>query len=162
QSVNFNYTLQLYFFLQMNIITFNIRYNTPDDGVNAWSNRKEMVTELLRNYKADIFGLQEALHEQILDIEHALPEYSWVGVGREDGKKGGEFCPVFFIKSDFTILNSGTYWLSEIPGIPGKGWDAAFNRVLTWVHFQSRVTGKQFFMFNTHFDHEGMEAQKKS
>jgi endonuclease/exonuclease/phosphatase family metal-dependent hydrolase len=147
---------------EMNIISFNIRYNTPNDGINAWPNRIEMVTGLLRFHEADIFGLQEALHGQILDIHKELPEYEWFGVGRDDGEKGGEFSPIFYKKSEFILIKNGTFWLSETPEKPSKGWDAALNRIVTWGHFQSKVTGKQFLVLNTHFDHIGKEARKNS
>jgi endonuclease/exonuclease/phosphatase family metal-dependent hydrolase len=147
---------------QMNIISFNIRYNTPNDGINAWPNRIEMVTGLLRFHEADIFGMQEALHGQILDVQKGLPEYEWFGVGRDDGEKGGEFSPVFYKKSEFILLKNGTFWLSETPEEPSKGWDAALNRLVTWGHFQSKVSGKQFLVLNTHFDHIGKEARKNS
>ena len=147
---------------QMNIITYNIRYNNPGDGVNAWPNRIEVVTGLLRFHNPDIFGLQEALYGQITDIEKNLPDYEWFGVGRDDGKKAGEFSPVFFKKSEFILLKHGTFWLSETPDKPSKGWDAALNRIVTWGKFQSKVTGKQFIVFNTHFDHRGVEARKES
>lgn len=147
---------------QMNIVSFNIRFNTPNDGVNAWPNRIEMASGLLRFHEADIFGLQEALHGQILDIQKELPEYEWFGVGRDDGGKGGEFSPLFYKKSKFILIENGTFWLSETPDIPSKGWDAALNRIVTWGRFQSKVTGKQFLVFNTHFDHVGVEARKNS
>ena len=147
---------------QMNIITYNIRYNNPGDGVNAWPNRIEMVTGLLQFHNPDIFGLQEALYGQITDIQKNLPDYEWFGVGRDDGKKAGEFSPIFFKKSEFILLKHGTFWLSETPEIPSKGWDAALNRIVTWGKFQSKVTGKQFIVFNTHFDHRGVEARKES
>ncbi len=147
---------------QMNIISFNIRLNTPNDGINAWPHRIEMVTNLLRFHEADIIGLQEALHEQILDIKDELTEYEWFGVGRDDGIKEGEFSPVFYKKSEFKLLRNGTFWLSETPGKPSKGWDAALNRIVSWGYFQSKITGKEFFVFNTHFDHIGKEARKNS
>jgi endonuclease/exonuclease/phosphatase family metal-dependent hydrolase len=147
---------------QMNIITYNIRYNNPGDGVNAWPNRIEMVSGLLRFHDPDIFGLQEALYGQINDVQKNLPEYEWFGVGRDDGEKAGEFSPIFFKKSKFILLKHGTFWLSETPEKPSKGWDAALNRIVTWGKFQSKVTGKQFIVFNTHFDHRGVEARKKS
>ena len=147
---------------QMNVITFNIRYNTPNDGVNAWPNRIEMVTGLLKFYEADLFGLQEALHGQILDVEKNMPGFEWFGVGRDDGEKGGEFSPIFFNKSKFILIENGTFWLSETPEKPSKGWDAALNRVVTWGKFKSKITGKIFYYYNTHFDHRGDEARKKS
>ncbi len=146
----------------MNIISFNIRLNTPNDSINAWPNRIEMVTGLLRFHESDIFGLQEALYEQITDIEKQLPEYEWFGVGRDDGQKGGEFSPIFYKKSKFTLLKNETFWLSETPEKPSKGWDAAYNRIVTWGIFQSKETSKQFMVFNTHFDHVGKEARKNS
>lgn len=147
---------------QMNIITFNIRYNNPGDGENAWPNRTEMVTGLLKFHDPDIFGLQEALHGQILDIDKELTNYEWFGVGRDDGELGGEFCPIFFKPDKFILLKKGHFWLSETPEKPSKGWDAAIKRIVTWGRFQSKVTGKQFIVYNTHFDHIGVVARKNS
>jgi endonuclease/exonuclease/phosphatase family metal-dependent hydrolase len=147
---------------QINIVTFNIRLNTPDDGVNAWPNRVQMVTGLLRFHEADIFGMQEALYGQIKDIEKEMPDYEWFGVGRDDGDKAGEFCPLFFNPKKFILLEEGHFWLAEDCNKPGLGWDAACNRLVTWGKFQSKVTGKRFFVFNTHFDHVGVEARKNS
>ncbi len=147
---------------QMNIVSFNIRYNNPGDRINAWPNRIEMVTGLLQFHDVDIFGLQEALYEQITDIQKNLPEYEWFGVGRDDGVKAGEFSPIFFKKSKFILLNKGNFWLSENCEKPGLGWDAACNRIVAWGKFQSKITGKQFLVFNTHFDHVGAEARKNS
>lgn len=147
---------------QMNIISFNIRYNNPGDEINAWPKRIEMVNGLLQFHEPDIFGLQEALHEQILDIKKELPNYEWFGVGRDDGNKAGEFAPLFYNKSKFILIEKGHFWLSENCDEPGLGWDAACTRIVTWGKFQSKVSGKQFFVFNTHFDHVGDEARKNS
>ena len=147
---------------QMNIVSFNIRYNNPNDGENAWPNRVEMVTELLQFHDADIFGLQEALYEQITDIENELPNYEWFGVGRDDGEKAGEFSPIFYNKTKFILVKHGEFWLSENCDKPGLGWDAVCNRIVTWGKFKSKVTGKHFLVFNTHFDHRGNEARKNS
>lgn len=147
---------------EMNIMTFNIRLNTSVDGENAWPNRITMVNGLLRFYDADIFGLQEAFIGQIKDIENGLPGFEWIGVGRDDGDKAGEFSPLFFNTAKFILLDNGHFWLSENCDKPGLGWDAACNRIVTWGKFQSKVTGKKFFVFNTHFDHQGVEARKNS
>lgn len=147
---------------QMNIVSYNIRFNNPDDGINAWPNRIEMVSGLLRFHEADIFGMQEALIGQIEDIEANMPGYEWLGVGRDKGDNSGEFSPIFYRKSKFILLEHGTFWLSETPDEPSKGWDAAFNRIVTWGKFQSKETGKRFYVFNTHFDHMGVEARKNS
>ncbi|MCE4563038.1 endonuclease/exonuclease/phosphatase family protein [Maribellus sp. CM-23] len=146
----------------MNIMSFNIRLNTSADGENAWPNRITMVNGLLRFHDADIFGLQEAFYGQITDIENGLPGFEWIGVGRDDGEKEGEFSPIFFNKAKFILLENGHFWLSQNCDKPGLGWDAACNRVVTWGKFQSKVTGKKFFVFNTHFDHIGVEARKNS
>lgn len=147
---------------QMNIMSFNIRYNNKNDGINAWPNRIEMVNGLLKFHEPDIFGLQEALHGQILDIENGLNGFEWFGVGRDDGKKRGEYAPIFFNKAKFILVGNGHFWLSENCEKPGLGWDAACTRICTWGKFQSKVTGKQFYVFNTHFDHKGDEARKNS
>ncbi|MEN8116064.1 MAG: endonuclease/exonuclease/phosphatase family protein [Bacteroidota bacterium] len=147
---------------QMNIISYNIRYNNPNDGINAWSNRVEMVNGLLSFHDPDIFGLQEALYEQIIDIEKGLAGFKWIGVGRDDGDKAGEFSPIFYNTSKFILLQEGHFWLSEDCEKPGLGWDAACNRIVTWGKFQSKVTGKRFYVFNTHFDHKGVEARRNS
>lgn len=147
---------------QFNVISYNIRYNNPNDGINAWPNRMEMVNGLLRFHEPDIFGLQEALHDQILDIEKGLPNFEWIGVGRDDGKQAGEYAPIFFNKAKFILIENGYFWLSENCKEPGLGWDAACTRICTWGKFQSKVTRKQFFVFNTHFDHIGDVARKNS
>jgi endonuclease/exonuclease/phosphatase family metal-dependent hydrolase len=147
---------------QMNVVTFNIRYNTQYDGVNAWPNRVDLVSGLLKFHEADLFGLQEALHGQILDLQKNLPGFEWFGVGRDDGENAGEFSPIFYNKSKLILIESGTLWLSETPEKPSKGWDAALNRIITWGKFKSKVTGKLFYYYNTHFDHKGVEARKKS
>lgn len=147
---------------QMNVMTFNIRMNTASDGVNAWPNRIEMVNGLLHFYDPDVFGLQEALYGQLLDIEKGLPEYKWFGVGRDDGDKAGEFMPIFYNPKKLILEEKGHFWLSENCDEPGLGWDAACNRIVTWGKFKSKVTGKKFFVFNTHFDHIGVEARKNS
>lgn len=147
---------------QMNIISFNIRFNNPSDGINAWPNRIDMVSGLFKFHEPDIFGLQESLIGQINDIQDNLPDYEWFGVGRDDGKEAGEFSPVFFNKTKFILIKQGTFWLSETPDLPSKGWDASLNRIVTWGQFKSKVTGKQFIVLNTHFDHRGNEARKNS
>ncbi|GAP70739.1 metal-dependent hydrolase, endonuclease/exonuclease/phosphatase family [Bacteroidales bacterium 6E] len=146
----------------MNIVSYNIRYNTPNDGVNAWPNRIEMVTGLLKFHDADIFGLQEALIGQIEDISTRMPSFKWFGTGRDDGKMGGEFSPIFYNSEKFELVDNGQFWLSETPDKPSKGWDAALNRICTWGKFKSKASGAQFFVFNTHFDHIGDTARANS
>ena len=144
------------------VMTFNIRYDEPRDGANAWPNRKELVAGMIRFHNADLVGVQEALKGQIDDLEKLLPEYSWLGVGRGDGKNGGEYSAIFYRKLRFKSLESSTFWLSETPNVPGAGWDAALPRIVTWAKFRDLTTGKVFFHFNTHFDHRGVKARTES
>lgn len=144
------------------IITYNIRYNNPGDGINAWPNRSQQVAALLEFHQADIFGLQEALIGQIQDIHKQLPHMKWVGVGRDDGKEAGEFSPLFYNSKKFKALKSGWFWLSQTPEKPGLGWDAACNRVCTWLLLEADKKDQQFMVFNTHFDHQGMKARTES
>jgi len=147
----------------LKILTYNIRLDTPVDGQNAWEFRKDSVGTFLRETKADIIGLQEVEHNQLIDIQNALPDYVYVGVGREDGYKKGEFSPVFFNTSILELLNSGTFWLSETPEVAGsRGWDATCERVCSWASLRSKNSGDTLFAFNTHFDHIGVQARSKS
>jgi len=147
----------------LNVMSFNIRYDNPGDRENTWGNRKEMVTETIRFHEIDIAGLQEALYSQVEDLEARLLEYGWFGVGRDDGRKKGEYAPIFYLKSRFKVLDQSTFWLSESPEVPGKlGWDAVCPRIVTWGKFKDRSTGKVLFVFNTHFDHVGEKARSQS
>ena len=144
------------------VITYNIRFNNPDDGINAWPNRSKEVAALLEFYQPDIFGLQEALIGQIEDIQAKLPKMKWTGVGRDDGKKAGEFSPIFYNAEKYEAIKQGSFWLSQTPDKPGLGWDAACNRVCTWVLLETEKKDKQFMVFNTHFDHKGNQARLES
>ena len=147
----------------VNVMTFNIRYNNPNDGENAWPRRQELVANLVRFHEIDLLGVQEALKDQLDDLSQLLPELSWIGVGRDDGRAKGEFSAILFRQTRFTLLQQGTFWLSPTPELPGSvGWDAAITRVCTWGKFKDRRTGKIFFLFNTHFDHLGENAREES
>ena len=145
-----------------NIISYNIRLNTSGDGVNAWPLRKEKVAGLLKFHKADIFNVQEALPEQMDDLIAAFPEFEHVGVGRDDGVRKGEHMAVFYKKDRFSKVDDGMFWLNETPDKPGLGWDAACNRTVTWIRMKDKITGKSFYVFNTHFDHMGNKAREES
>jgi endonuclease/exonuclease/phosphatase family metal-dependent hydrolase len=145
-----------------NIITYNIRMNTPNDGVNAWPLRKEKVAGLLKFYQADIFNVQEALPEQMDDLTASFPDFSHVGVGRDDGKRAGEHMGIFYSKARFSKLADGMFWLNEATDKPGFGWDAACNRTVTWIKLKDLITKKTFYVFDTHFDHMGVKAREES
>lgn len=146
----------------LNIATYNLRMDNPGDGDNAWPNRKEMVKGLIQFHDFDIFGTQEGFIHQlkgILEVE----AYAYVGGGRDDGKDAGEHSAIIYKKDRFTVLDKGDYWLSETPDVPGKGWDATCcNRICSWAKFKDKVSGKEFYFFNVHYDHEGKEARRQS
>jgi endonuclease/exonuclease/phosphatase family metal-dependent hydrolase len=147
----------------LRIISYNIRYNNPADGVNAWPNRQAAVATLLHKYQPDLIGLQEVRHEQLVALATALPDYAWIGVGRDDGAQAGEYAPIFYRRDRLTIQESGHFWLSETPDMVGSfGWDADCVRVATWAIFQEQSSGQSVFHLNTHFDHRGMIAQQES
>jgi endonuclease/exonuclease/phosphatase family metal-dependent hydrolase len=145
----------------INIVTYNIRLNIASDGDNAWPNRKEMVTSLLRFHEPSVFGLQEALINQINDIKTALPQMKCIGVGRDDGKEAGEYSPIFYDSTKFKLADFGWFWLSETPEKPGLGWDAKYNRICTWVKLKQN-DGAHFMVLNTHFDNIGKIARAES
>lgn len=144
----------------LKVMSYNIRYDNPEDGTNQWKNRKDFAANLIRFYDADIFGAQEVLHNQLTDLSDRLPGYAHVGVGREDGKTKGEYAPIFYKSDRFDLLKSGNFWLAEdINAVGKKGWDAACERVATWAILRDKQTGKEFFFLNTHLDHMGKVAR---
>jgi endonuclease/exonuclease/phosphatase family metal-dependent hydrolase len=144
----------------LKVITYNIRYDNPGDSINAWPNRIEKVASLLRKYNPDIIGVQEALHHQLDELVRVLPDYSYTGVGRDDGKENGEYSAILFRNSRFGLLSDSTFWLSETPTVPGsKSWDAAITRIVTLAKFYDRETKREFALLNTHFDHVGIQAR---
>jgi endonuclease/exonuclease/phosphatase family metal-dependent hydrolase len=144
---------------KLRVMTFNVRINLPSDGPNAWPHRKEKAASMIRFYEPDIFGVQEALKGQVLDLANALPDYAWTGVGRDDGLEQGEYMAVFYRRDRFEVIKNGTFWLSETPEQPGKGWDADWIRTATWVEFKDQGSGQTFFHFNTHLDNRGEVAR---
>ncbi len=145
------------------VMTYNIRLDTPADSVNQWPKRNHKVYALIKKYDPDLIGLQEVLHHQLTDLLKNLPAYSYIGVGRDDGKTKGEYSAILYKKDRFKAQGQNTFWLSETPDVPGsKSWDAAITRVASWGTFKDLKSGKDFLMINTHFDHIGKEARKNS
>lgn len=145
-----------------NVATFNLRYHNAADGPNAWPLRREAVRALIRYHEFDLLGTQEGLADQIDDLA-AMAEFGYVGVGRDDGRRAGEFAAIFYRKSRFAVEQHGDFWLSETPDRPGKGWDArCCNRLATWARLRDRRTGMRFYVFSAHFDHEGTVARRES
>ncbi len=147
----------------LRVMTFNLRQSGANDGINAWPHRKDKAASEVLFHQVDLLGVQEALWDQMQDMQAALPHYRWAGAGREDGKTKGEFSAIFFATNRVGLLQTQTFWLSETPDEPGRmGWDAACPRVVTWAKFEDKLTGKEFFHFNTHFDHRGKIARRES
>jgi endonuclease/exonuclease/phosphatase family metal-dependent hydrolase len=146
----------------LKVMTFNIRYYTWSDFEHPWRSRRDSVYQMVRRQAPDVMGTQEVVHNQLQDLTGALPEYGYVGVGREDGATKGEFCALFYKKERFELLEGSTFWLSETPAVPGMGWDAACERVVSWAKLKEKEGGKVFYAFNTHFDHVGSTARRES
>ncbi len=146
----------------LRVMTYNIRLDTPSDGVNNWSHRRDWLTSQIHWLRPDIFGLQEVVINQKRDIANAMLDFVLVGNGRDDGKDAGESSPIGYNVHRFSLLGSGTFWLSPTPNVPSKGWDAAYPRVATWVRLREKTGGKLILVINTHWDHIGGEARKQS
>ncbi|SBV91777.1 conserved exported hypothetical protein [uncultured Dysgonomonas sp.] len=148
--------------LELNVMTFNIRLDVPSDSLNSWQYRKDNAAEMVRMNDVDILGMQEVLLNQMNDLKERLPQYTAIGVGREDGADKGEFSPIFYKKDRFSAIESGTFWVSETPEVAGsKGWDASYIRVATWAILKEKATGKEIFAINTHLDNDGLVARKE-
>jgi len=148
---------------ELNVMTFNIRYNNKNDSLNAWPHRNDNAASQIKFHNVHILGVQEALHEQMMDLSQSLSQYKYVGVGRDDGKTKGEYSAIFYDTVRLKLLGSSTFWLSLTPEVPGsKSWDAAITRIVTWAKFTDARSKRTFFVFNTHFDHMGKEARRES
>lgn len=149
--------------MALKVMTFNIRYGTANDGENNWQFRKDNVAVTIKDFNPDLFGLQEALQIQIDDLLKQLPNYAYVGVGRDDGKTSGEHSCIFYSKERFTVDSTETFWFSETPNITAsKSWGNNITRICTWVKLHDKISGKNFYMFNVHLDHESQPSREKS
>ena len=144
------------------IVSYNIRYDNNWDIENSWEIRRSNIIQMLIKYSPSILGIQEGLLTQVQYIDSSLINYDYVGVGRDDGKNKGEFCAIYFDTTRYVLLKNSTFWLSETPDTISVGWDAALERICTYGLFKDRITKKEFWVFNTHFDHMGSIAREKS
>ena len=147
---------------ELTVISYNIRYDNPNDGENQWKYRKERVANYIKEIRPDIIGMQEVLDPQLVFLDVSLTEFSFVGVGREDGKTKGEYSPILYNSNSLSLLQTDTFWLSETPTVISVGWDAALERICTYAQFEHKKTGQKFWVFNTHFDHIGELARIQS
>ncbi|MBO9696789.1 MAG: endonuclease/exonuclease/phosphatase family protein [Sphingopyxis sp.] len=143
-------------------MTYNIRLDVASDGDNAWPHRRSALTALVAYQAPDFVGMQEVLQQQKRAVEADLPGYQFVGVARDDGKEKGEYSMLGFRRDRFTLVGSGTFWLSPTPAIPGKGWDAALPRIATWARLHDSKAKRTLLVVNTHFDHIGEVARQES
>jgi endonuclease/exonuclease/phosphatase family metal-dependent hydrolase len=147
----------------LRIMSFNLRLDLASDGPNAWPHRRDWVASLIRFHAPDAIGVQEALAHMLTELDARLPGFARVGVGRADGRAGGEFSAILYRTDRLELLESGTFWLSATPEVAGsKGWDAAIERIATWARFRDRRTGCPHLHLNTHFDHVGEKARQES
>jgi endonuclease/exonuclease/phosphatase family metal-dependent hydrolase len=146
----------------LRIMTYNIRYDNPDDSLNNWMYRKDFIVSMVNFHQPDIFCIQEGLVHQNYDLAAQLPDFGWLGMGRDDGKTGGEYAAIFYRKDRFIPQQDSSFWLSETPQQPSKGWDAACIRIATWCRFKDKLAKKTFTVFDTHFDHMGGMAREQS
>ena len=144
------------------VISFNIRYNNPDDGDNIWENRRDNAVIMVNMETPDFLCVQEAYYVQLSYLLKNLPKYDYIGLGRDDGKQGGEHMAILYRKDRFEVVEHGDFWLSETPDICSRGWDAVCHRIVTWGYFLDKQTGKHVYCFNTHLDHVGEVARRES
>lgn len=145
----------------LKVMSYNIRMGVAKDGTNSWEYRYPATALMLQDQMPDVFGVQEAFEFQIRFIEDNFADYDSVGVGRDNGKSEGEFMSIFWNKKTVKMVKWGTFWLSETPEKPSKGWDAACKRTATWALMKDKKTGKHFYYVNTHLDHRGSEARRQ-
>jgi endonuclease/exonuclease/phosphatase family metal-dependent hydrolase len=147
----------------LRVMSFNIRYGTADDGDDAWSYRHDFVADVIRDFGPQVLGTQEALDFQVAFLEDAFPEYRRVGVGRSDGVADGEFAAIFVDRTRLDVVKEGTFWFSDTPETPGSmSWGNRITRICTWVRLLDRESGRHFYAYNVHWDHESQESRERS
>lgn len=147
----------------LKVMTFNIRYGKADDGQDSWQFRKDNAVATVKTFEPDVFGLQEALQFQIEEFKKQMPEYTYAGVGRDDGKQAGEYSCIFYITKKFSLDSTQTFWFSDTPDIPGsKSWGNNITRICTWAKLSYKNSGRSFYIFNVHLDHESQPSRENS
>lgn len=148
---------------QAKVMTFNIRYGSAEDGENSWNYRKQILFDVISDFNPDLLGMQEVLKFQLDELLDVMPNYSYVGVGRDDGKTTGEFAPIFYSRDRYIQDTTETFWFSDTPNIPGsKSWGNNITRICTWAKLFDKFAGKTFYFMNVHLDHQVPESRIKS
>ena len=144
------------------VLSWNIRYGSARDGVNAWPHRCDELARQINLAAPQILGVQEALDFQLTFLQQHLPDHQRLGQGR-DGGDHGEHAALFIDRRRFAVIGHGDFWLSPTPEVAGSiGWDAALTRICTWAELEDRVDGSRLFVANAHFDHRGELARAHS
>ena len=154
-------------------MSFNVRYSNgvpqEEAAENNWNDaafpRRERAIRAIREFMPDVLGVQEARELQVIDLREALPEFEFYGVGRDDGKTGGEYAGIFYRKDRFTRNDSGTFWLSTMPEKPGTSFytvPGAVPRLASWVRLRDKQSGRELLVLNSHWDHISAPARRKS
>jgi len=152
----------LLFAQSITCMSYNIRYDTDRDSLDAWSNRKAFLLNQVQFYQPDIMGTQEGLKHQLDYLQSGLVGYAYKGIGRDDGQMKGEYTAIFYNTTKFTVLKEGTFWLSSTPDTVGLGWDAVCNRTCTYLLLAHQKSQQKYWVFNTHFDHIGKVARQNA
>tara|TARA_Y100000766_G_scaffold104989_1_gene89859 strand:- start:1391 stop:2275 length:885 start_codon:yes stop_codon:yes gene_type:complete len=149
--------------IKIHAMSFNIRLGVAEDGPNHWNLRKELVFDVLRDHQPDVVGIQEAWKIQIDALKAAFPGFGIIGRSRQEDPEKGEWCPILYRKEKFEVVSEGTFWLSDTPGKEGTmSWGNSIPRICTWGRFKEKNTGRTFFLYNTHFDHQSQASREKS
>ncbi|WP_335999511.1 endonuclease/exonuclease/phosphatase family protein [Halorientalis halophila] len=146
----------------LRVMSYNVRYPSQGSGKHAWDNRREPVTTTIRFHRPDVVGLQEAHRSQVDDFRTGLPGFEWLDAGRAGPDTYGDHPALGFRSERFTLEVDGSFWLSETPDAPGRGWDAALSRKVRFVRLRDEVADRSLYHFNTHFDHRGVTARRES
>lgn len=147
---------------ELTVVSYNLRNENEWDASagNGWKERYPVAADQLQFIRPDVFGTQELKSGQVKDLLAAMPQYSFIGVAREDGKEDGEYSAIFYNRDKIRLIDSGNFWISETPDRPSKGWDGQCTRICTWGHFET-ADGKPFYYFNMHMDHIGVVARRE-
>lgn len=145
----------------MRVMSFNLRHDNPNDHGHLWTSRRHAVRSILEEFKPDLLGIQEGLTNQIDELQCWLDEHMVLGRGRE-ADLGGEHCSIFFETRVFELLDSGDFWLSETPDVPGsKSWETCCPRMATWALLRNIEHDRKILFLNTHLDHVSELARVK-
>ncbi|HBD42553.1 MAG TPA: endonuclease/exonuclease/phosphatase [Bacteroidetes bacterium] len=155
---------------EFKVMTFNLRYDNPGDGKNQWPNRKTFAADVVRNSGASIIGIQEGLHHQVVGLDSLLLDFTYVGVGRDDGETQGEYTAIFVDTTHLKVIEEATFWLSETPDRPSVGWDASMERIATYALVMRRLDrpgsssygNRPILVVNGHFDHRGETSRTQA